>query len=90
MLLEDFGLRYLFLNNFPHQPQHLTGFGVTMGLELGVNQFVSYRDLEPASVRGNQGQIPDIILEFLQDFAGQAHGPVGIVSYSAVNDLDVS
>ena len=61
-----------------------------MGLELGVNQFVSNRDLEPASVRGDQGQIPNIIFEFFQDFAGQAHGPVGIVSYSAVNDLNVS
>ena len=63
---------------------------MTVGLELGVDQFVSNRDLEPATVRRNQGQVPDIILEFFQYFTGQAHGPVGIVSYSAVNDLDVS
>jgi len=62
---------------------------VTVGLELGVDQLVSNRDLEPASVRRDQGQVPDIILELFQQFIRQAHGPVGVVSYGAVDDLDV-
>ena len=76
-------------NDLPHQHQHLAGFGVTAGLELGVDQLVSNRDLEPAAVRRDQGQAPDIILELFQQFIRQAHGPVGVVSYGAVDDLDV-
>jgi len=62
---------------------------MTMGLELGVDQFVSNRDLEPASVRGNQSQIPNIILELFQQLICQAYGPVGVMSNSAVNNFDV-
>ena len=80
---------HLAFDDLSHQPQHLTRFGVTMSLEFGINQFVSNCDLEPASVRGNQGQVPDIVLELFQQFRCQAHGPVGVMSYSAVNDFDV-
>ena len=63
---------------------------MTVGLEFGVDQRVVYLDLEPATVRRDQGQVPDIVFELFEQFIRQAHGPVGIMSYSAVDDLDVN
>ena len=74
---------------FRTRPSHLAGFGVTVGLEFGVDQLVSNRDLELAAVRRDQAQVPDVVLEFFQQFICQAHGPVGVVSNSAVDDFDV-
>ena len=62
---------------------------MTVGLEFGIDQRIVYLDLEPTTVRRDQGQVPDIILELFQQFIRQAHGPVGIVSNSAVDDFDV-
>jgi hypothetical protein len=62
---------------------------VTVGLEFGINQTVVYFDLEPASVRRDQGQAIELVLEFLEQIICQAHGPVGVVSYGAVDDFDV-
>ena len=62
---------------------------MTVGLEFGIDQFVSNCNLEPASVRRDKSQVPNIVLELFEQFIGQAHGPVGVMSYSAVDDLDV-
>jgi hypothetical protein len=62
---------------------------VTVGLEFGIDQFVVHTDLELAAVRGDQGQTLDVVLERLKQVICQAHGPVGVVSYSAVDDFDV-
>jgi len=75
--------------NFTHQPNHFAGFGVTVGLEFGIDQAVVYFDFELASVRGDQGQALKVVLEVLKQVVRQAHGPVGVVSYSAVDDFDV-
>jgi hypothetical protein len=84
------GAFFLILSNhFSYQPDHFTRFGVTVGLELGINQTVIYLDLELATVRRDQGQVPDIILELLKQFVCQAHGPVGVMSNRAVDDFDV-
>ena len=82
-------VQILTLERLLHQTHNLTGFGVTVALELGIDQLVSDRDLESAPVRGDQGQVSDIILELFEQFIRQAHGPVGVVSYSAVDDFDV-
>ena len=62
---------------------------MTQGLQLGIDQAVIHCDLELTSVRGNQGQVSDLVLEILEQVGRQAHGPVGVVSYSAVDDFDV-
>ena len=59
------------------------------GLEFGIDQLIVHTDLELASVRGDQGQALDIVLEFLEQVVCQAHGPVSIMSNSAVDDFDV-
>ena len=62
---------------------------MTVGLEFGIDQAVVHTDLELASVRGDQGQALEVVLEFLEQVVCQAHGPVGVMSYSAVDDFDV-
>lgn len=62
---------------------------MTVGLEFGIHQVLVHFDLEFAAIRRDQGQVPDVVLEFFQDFICQAHGPVGIMSNSAVDDFDV-
>jgi hypothetical protein len=62
---------------------------MTVGLEFGIDQFIVHADLEPASVRGDQGQFLDVVLELLEQVICQAYGPVRVVSYSAVDDFDV-
>ena len=61
---------------------------MTVSLEFGINQRFIYLDLEPASVRRDQGQVLDIVLELFEQVGCQAHGPVSVMSYSAVDDLD--
>jgi hypothetical protein len=78
----------LLLNNLPHQTDHFARFGVTVVLELGIDQTIAYFDLKLASVRWDQGQAFELVLEFLEQFICQAHGPVGVVSYGAVDDFD--
>ena len=62
---------------------------MTVGLEFGVDQTVAHLDLKPASIRRDQGQVLELVFEFLEQVICQAHGPVGVVSYSAVDDFDV-
>jgi hypothetical protein len=82
----DFGILF---NYLPYQPDHLAGFGVAVGLELGIDQRIVYLDLEPASVRRDQGQAFELVLELFQQFICQAHGPFGVMSYRAVDNFDV-
>jgi hypothetical protein len=82
----NFGLLF---NDFSHQPNHLARFRVTVSLELGIDQLIVYLDLEPASVRRDQGQDPDLILELFEQVVCQAHGPVGVVSNRTVDDFDI-
>ena len=89
MLRKDFGLRILLFDDLTHQIDNLARFGVTVGLEFGIDQRFVHLDLEPASVRGNQGQVLDVVLELFEQFVCQAHGPVGVVSNSAIDDFDV-
>lgn len=58
------------------------------GLEFGVYQRIIYLDLEPAAVRGDQCHRFDLRFEVFDQFFYQAHGPVCVVSNSAVGDLD--
>lgn len=62
---------------------------MAVGLEFGIDQAIVHFDLELASVRRDQGQAHKFVLEFFQQFIGQAHGPVGVVSNSAIDDFDV-
>lgn len=62
---------------------------MTVGLEFGIDQRITYHDLEPASVRRDQGQVPDVVLELFEQLICQAHGPVGVVSNRTVDDFDI-
>jgi hypothetical protein len=61
---------------------------MTPGFELRVNQLVIYRHFEPTSVRRNQRDGFDSVLELFEQFGCQADGPVGVVSDRAVHDFD--
>ena len=54
------------MDDLPHQTDDFAGFGVTVSLEFRINQRFVYFDLEPASVRRDQGQILDLVLELLK------------------------
>jgi hypothetical protein len=71
-----------------YQPDHLAGFGVTPGLELGINQSVVDTDFVPASIGGDESHALDFRFEVFEQIACQAHGPVGVMSDRAVDDLD--
>ncbi len=89
MLRKTLRLRILLFDDLTHQINHLARFGVTVGLEFGIDQRFVHLDLEPASVRRDQGQVPDVVLELFEQFVCQTHGPVSVVSNSAVDDFDV-
>lgn len=62
---------------------------MTVGLEFGIDQLIVHADLELASIRGDQDQIPDLVLELPEQVGCQAYGPVGVMSDCAVDDFDV-
>ena len=70
-----------------NKTQHLACLSMTFGLELGVDQLSVHADLEAATVRRNKGYTFDYVLIILKQFACQAHGPVSVVSNSAINNL---
>jgi hypothetical protein len=79
----------LSFDNFGYQIDHLAGFGVAVGLQLGIDQLPVHADLEAAAIGGDQDHRLDQVLELFEQFASQAHGPVGVVSNRAVDDLDL-
>jgi hypothetical protein len=70
------------------QPYDLARFSVTFGLELGIDQFTVHADLEAAAVRWNDGDALDQRLKLPEQIVRQAHGPPGVMSDRAVNNLD--
>jgi hypothetical protein len=70
------------------QAKHLTWFGMPVSLEFGVNQPAIHGHLELAPIGGHQGQIFDLEFIILEQFVRQAHGPVCIMSDSAINDFN--
>ena len=73
---------------FAHHPDHLTGLGVAERLQLGIQQITVGAHLEAASVGGHQGERLDLGFELVQQLCRQTGGAIGIVSDSAVYDLD--
>ena len=71
-----------------NKTQHLACFGMTFGLDFGIDQLSVHADLEAATVRRNEGYAFDYVLIILEQFACQAHGPVSVMSDRAINDLD--
>ncbi len=78
------------LERLTHQPNDFAGFGVTVGLEFGIDQFITHFNLEFAGVRRRQYKIPDIEFKVFQQIGCQAHGPVGVVSNCAVDDFNIN
>ncbi len=61
---------------------------MTLDLKLGINQRTVHADLEASPVRWNEGDALDQMLELFEQIVRQTHGPAGVVSDGAVNDLD--
>ncbi len=62
---------------------------MTTELLFRKDQLPVHADLEPAPVRGEEIQRLDIHLELLEQIGCQAHGPVGVMSDRAIDDLDL-
>ena len=61
---------------------------MALGTQLGENELPVDTDLEGALIRGDEGQRFDQVLELLEQIVRQAHGPAGVVSDGAVDDLN--
>ena len=61
---------------------------MSSGLEFGVYQLIVDGDLVTASIRRGECNPLDLRLEVFEQFICQAHGPVGVVSDSAIDDGD--
>ncbi len=62
---------------------------MTFRLQFGIYKLPVHADLEASPFRGDQRYGFDQVLELLEQVVCQANGPVGIVSDSAVNNLDL-
>lgn len=71
------------------QADHLTGLDMPLGLQLREKKPAVNGNLKASAIRGDQGDRLDHMLELLQKLTCQAHGPVGVVSDCAVDDLDL-
>ena len=80
---------HLSFNDFAHQAHHLAWLGMTLGLKLRVDQLAVYGDLEAALVGWDERNGLDQVLEMLEQFSCQAHGPVSVVSDRTVYDLNL-
>jgi hypothetical protein len=56
------------------------------GLEFGVYQLIVRGDLESASLGRDECDTLNLRFKAFKQFVCQAHGPVGIMSDSAIND----
>ena len=56
----------LLVERFLHQPDYFTGFGVAVGLELGIDQFIANSNLEFTAIRRNQHEIPNAVFKIFQ------------------------
>ncbi len=70
------------------QTHHLAGFGMPFGCKFRVYQFPVHTDFKPAAIRRNEGDGFDQMFKLFKQLIRQAHGPVGIMSDSAIHDLD--
>jgi hypothetical protein len=80
---------YLSFNHFIDQTYDLACFSVPFRLEFGIDQLTVDADLEAAFIRWDKRYRFDQVLELLEQVTCQANGPVGVVSDSAINDLDL-
>jgi hypothetical protein len=80
---------YLSFNHFIYQTYNLTRFRMTFRLQFGIYKISIHTHLETAPFRWDQCYGFDQVLELLEQVICQANGPVGVVSDSAINDLDL-
>jgi hypothetical protein len=61
---------------------------MTSGLEFGVNELPIDANFKPASIGRDKRHLFNLRFKMIEQIVCQAHGPVCIVSNSAVKDLD--
>jgi len=78
-----------FTNQLPYQPQHFAGFCMSVCGQLGVQQLPIRGHFEPAAIRWHKHNVLDQVLIVPEQLFRQAHGPAGVMSDRAVDDLDL-
>jgi len=78
----------LLTNDLLHQLQHLPRCRMTMRFQLGIQQLLVDRHLKAPAFRWHQRYRFDHMLIILEQFICQAHGPAGVVSDRAIDNLD--
>ena len=89
MLSVSLWLIFLLAYHFSHQSQDLPGLGMAMGRQFRIDQLPVDSHLELSIIRWDEFDLFDQVLILFEQFFHQAHGPTGVVSDRAVNDLDV-
>jgi hypothetical protein len=76
------------LKIFTHLFNNLARLGVAVRLQLGIQRLAVDAHFEAASFGGHQGDRLDLGLELFEQVDRQTGGAIGVVSDSAVDDLD--
>jgi hypothetical protein len=84
-LAEDFLLSH---QKIFYQPGNLTGFCMSMGCQLGIQQLPIDGKLKSTTIGWHQGDRFDIRLEFLEQFSCQTDSPIGVVSDCTINQVN--
>ncbi len=87
--LDNDAARLLPFRHLVDQAHNFAWLDVPLGLQLGVNELAVHCHLETPAVGGDHGEAVDHMLELLKQFTCQAHGPVCVVSDSAVDNFDL-
>ena len=78
----------LLSNQFPHQPKHLSRFGMAVCFQLRIQQPPVGGHLELTAIRRHERYRFDHMLVMFQQLIHQAHGPTGVMSNRTVYDLN--
>ena len=89
MLSVSLWLIFLLTHHLPHQPQDFPGLGVAMSGQFRIYQLAVDSYFELPAIRRDRFDLFNQMLIVFEQFFQQAHGPTGVVSDRAVNDLDV-
>ena len=77
----------LLSNQILDQPQHFPWLGMTVQLQLRIEQLSIGSHFKATAIRRHERDRLDHMLIILEQFICQAHGPTSVVSDRAVNDL---
>ena len=89
MLSVSLWLIFLLTHHLSHQSQDFPGLSVAMGGQFRIYQLAVDSYFELPAIRRDHFDLFNQMLIVFEKLFHQAHGPTGVVSDRAVNDLDV-